>query len=313
VNWLNHTKSLNLDPAEVDLDDDTYLVPNYSDLPPLIASIEKLGMINTPVVQENSDGCLRPLLGRRRLQASVALGIDSLEVHVVPPDMPVREGFLLAFWDNYSHRPFDEACTAVIVRKLLDLFPRDFVAAEFLPLLGVHPRGPRLEQLRAVGTLDREMLSALACRQIHEKTAAILAECDDEGQRILFDLIQDLGMNANKNADLVETIVDLAVFQERPIGSFIDDKTARDILRDRDIPRPQRAERFRDLLRSWRTPDLVEKENRFRQWQRSLPAVPGVVIRHTKAFEDDHCKIEISARSREEVEIIVAAIREKLI
>ena len=226
--------------------------------------------------------------------------------------MPVREGFQLAFWDNYSHRSFDEACTAVIVGKALDLSPRDFVAAEFLPLLGVHPRGPRLEQLRAIGALDHEILNALACKQIHEKTAAILAECDDDGQRILFDLIQDLGMNANKNADLVETIVDLSVFQERPIGSFIDDKTARDILDHRDIPRPQRAERFREILRSWKTPDLVEKENRFRQWQRSLPAVPGVVIRHTKAFEDDHCKIEISARSREDVEMVMASIREKL-
>ena len=69
-----------------------------------------------------------------------------------------------------------------MVRRLLDLIPREVVADDFLPLLGVPARGPRLERLRAVGGLVHPVLQALSLGRIQEKTAFALSALSSEDQ-----------------------------------------------------------------------------------------------------------------------------------
>ncbi len=116
------------------LEDQTYLVPCYCDLSALVRSIEKVGVLNDPLVQERADGRVVPVAGRRRLQAAVALGWERVNVKMLPDEMSIADGFALAFWDNAPHRTFDTACTAVVVRRLLELFPREVAARNFCRL-----------------------------------------------------------------------------------------------------------------------------------------------------------------------------------
>lgn len=307
---LFDTRTTLFDPARADLRDRTYYIPCFADLVPLVKSIENVGILNPPLLQERADGKMIPLLGRRRLQVAQHLNLPKIEVRIVMGRMPESEGFALALWDNLGHRKFDAATTAVVVRRLLGLFSREVIANDFLPLLGIPAHGPRLERLSAIGGLDDASLQALAMGRIQEKTAFTLSSLSPEEQGALLELTEVLGMNANKSAEVISHLFDLSVFQNRPILEFLKEDEVQSMVRDQDIPVPERATRFRRLIRSWKFPELAKSEEEFREWHRTLTQSDRIVVRPSPGFESRNCTVEIRTKSREEAERILNALRE---
>ncbi len=277
----------------------------------MVDSIKRVGIINKPVVQEKSTGGLIPVLGRRRLKAASELGVISVESAIVPASMTEQDGFLVAFWDNV-HRISDPACLAVVVKRLLELFSQQFIAKEFLPILGVPPRGPRLEDLKALGGLEDTILQALSVGRIHEKTALLLAQLQPQERTALFAFSEELGLNANKKAEIIERLIDLSVFYSRPVLEFIKADESQAMLADQDVPVPERANRFRELLRSWNYPELVKKEAEFRGWCETLPRSDKLTVRPSRSFESDQCIIEIRADSRNRAEELIDRVKDIL-
>ncbi|MGO9571678.1 MAG: ParB N-terminal domain-containing protein [Desulfomonilaceae bacterium] len=310
MKWLANTRTALLDTHEIDLRDRAYCIPSFADLAPLVKSIDNVGILNQPLLQEQVGGKMVPVLGRRRLQAALQLGISRTEVRIISDRMSEAEGFVLALWDNLGHRTFDTASTAVVVRRLLDLMPREVVADDFLPLLRVPARGPRLERLRAIGGLGEPVLQSLALGRIQEKTAFILSALSSDEQGALLGLTDALGMNANKRAEVIGHLCDLATFHGKPVLEFLREEEARSVIHDEDIPVPERAARFRRLVRSWKFPELVNSEQEFQEWLRCLPESDRIVVRAAPGFESRECTIEIRTESREEAERIVNRLKE---
>jgi hypothetical protein len=236
----------------------------------------------------------------------------SVEVRVIPASMPEEDGFLIAFWDNVAHRRFDPACTAVVVKRLLELYPREVVAKQFLPILGVPPRGPRLEQLKALGGLEETVLQAVALGRIHEKTAFLMSRLQPHERSELLEFTESLGLNANKKAEVVERLIDLSIFHDRPVLEFVQTEDAQAALADRDIPLPERADRFRDLVRSWKFPELAKQEAESRAWTEALPHADRVSVRQSRSVEVERYDIEIRVDSRDDVEKLIDRIKEDL-
>jgi len=309
LNWLDHTRLRSLEPHEVNFEDITFYIPNYSDPFPLRKSIERVGILNRPVVQHLSNGII-PVLGRRRLQAAVAVGIREVDVLVVSSEMPATDGFLLAFMDNAANRIFDSAFNAVVVKRLLDLFPVDLVAREFLPILGVPLRGPRLERLRLLGNLEHHTLKWLADGRIVEKTAVLMAQLDPPNRALLLDVLDRLGMNANKNAEVVENLFDLSVYHAKPPADLLLDATVQELLIDNAVPTPEQAGRFRDLVRSWKFPELVDKERAFREWHANLPVSQNTKVRPAQSFETEECTVEIRVADRARAQRVLEMLKD---
>jgi len=248
--------------------------------------------------------------GRRRLEAAIHLGLDKVEVIVLPPEMPSDEAFRLGFWDNAAHRRFDVALAAVVVKRLFELYPLDVISGEFLPALGLAAKGPRLAHLRAVGALERSILQELAAGSIMEKTAAILAEVGNEDRKAVMELINALGTNANTNAEIAGNLFDLSVFHGRRISELLQEQCIREVLEDPDVARPAKASRVREILRSWKFPELVTEEKRFQRWCHELGLPRNVAVRPSQAFETRECTLEIKLKSREHARCLIEKLRE---
>lgn len=305
---LENMKRIFLNPDDVDLNDQTYLIPHFGDMEPLVKSVKAVGLINRPLVQERSDNRLVPVVGRRRLAAASIIGLNSIDARLAPPEMSEQAGYRMAFWDNCSRRPLDRAAAAVVVRRLMELFPVRTVADEFLPVLGIPARGPKLAALLKVGGLEESLLRAFAAGRIQERTAVLLSEMDRTDRTALCELIGRLGTNANKTAEIVSYLHDLSIMREQSVSELLHDDTAAVIVADDEIPLPERAQRFRDLLRSWKFPDLVDQERQFVAWKKALSLPTGVEVRPVEAFEGEECVLEIRVGSREEAERLVKLV-----
>ncbi len=309
MNSLDHITQAVIDPATVDLEDPAFLVPCFDPSGPLVQSVSVNGLICPPFVKQGANGRLVPVLGRRRLHAAVRLGLTSVDVRCVPAELPEAECFALAFWDNVGHRKLDTATVAFLTARLLDLFPEDRVIAEFLPVLGIAPKGPRLERLRVLGHLGLPVLEALAHGRIMEKTAYLIARLGSADRALVTNLIGVLGLNANKAAELVEDLTDLSVFNATPLAELVGDPAAREVLDADDLPVSERASRFRALVRSWKYPELSAREREFRQWLGSMSLPGNLSVRPTRSFEDPGCTVEIRVVSLEEAGQMIEKVR----
>ena len=119
---------------------------------------------------------LIPVLGRRRIEAAAKLDIRSIEVRVFSPSLSDENAFLMAFWDNLDRIKRAAGVRSYVIKRLLELIPREILAEKVLPVLDVPRKGPKLERLRKIGGLKLEILEALSSGRIQEKTAALLAE-----------------------------------------------------------------------------------------------------------------------------------------
>jgi ParB-like chromosome segregation protein Spo0J len=310
VSWQDRIESVTLDPFDVDLEDGSYYIPCFVPLDGLVKSVAAVGIVTPPVLQERSGQAPVPVLGRRRLRAAALAGRREVEARLLPEDMPESEAFALAFWDNLPHRTFDPATTAMVVKRLLELFSRDAVAATFLPTLGLKASGPRLERLRAVGSLEEPVLNALGTGRILERTAELLTHLSVDERTALFHLTQQLRLNSNKAAEVVEHLFDLSVFRETSVLELLRNEELSKTLDDSSVPVPEKAYQLRNLLLRWKFPELTKKEDQFRRRFGSVAASRKISIRHDPSFERDGLSIEINAKSWDEAERILERLRE---
>ncbi|MCA1961108.1 MAG: hypothetical protein LDL33_09940 [Desulfomonile sp.] len=305
MNWLDLTKTSIIDPSTVDLEDATCFIPCWSPLGPLLRSIQAVGILNPPLVQARHDGTFIPVLGRRRLTAARHLGLAETSARIAPPEMPPTYGFELAFRDNVAHRTLDPASTAVVVRRLLELFPRQEVADRFLPALGMRPEGPRLERLRKIGGLEPPVLEALGTGRLLERTAALLTQRLPSERLALLNFAERLKLNANRAAEVISNVIDLAVFALVGVGDILSDSQLALIVEDENRSAPEKAAAVRVRLRRWKLPELTRREQEFHE-RLGKHGVPGkITVRPTANFEDERCSIEINAESWDETEEVL--------
>jgi ParB-like chromosome segregation protein Spo0J len=266
-----------------------------------------VGIVNPPVVQRHPVRGIIPVIGRRRLQAVKSLGWQEILVRCISPDMPKEDGYRLSFWDNCT-RINDPATRACVVKRLLELFSRDVVCSDFLPSLGIPPKGPRVERLLRVGGLERPILEALAAGRLLEKTAVTLSYMEEPDRIPVLQLAQSLRLNANIADEIVGGLHDLAVIQQRHVSEITASDAIRSLLEDRDAPIPQRTAELRKLLRSMRFPDLDIREREFRTWYGNLDVPPKTKIRHAPAFDTEECTIEVRTAGGDEARKILEAL-----
>ncbi|MDQ1239586.1 MAG: ParB family transcriptional regulator, chromosome partitioning protein [Thermodesulfobacteriota bacterium] len=300
-NWLSHTRNMVVGLENCDLDDETYHVPCYSSLEPLMRSIERVGVLCKPVMQERLNGRLIPLLGRRRLKAARGLGMTEMPVSILPRDISEAECYELAFWDNIGHRELELPSKAFVVARLLEVFPRTDVASRFLSVLGITPWGPRIEELKLLAQLDREISSLLAAGRLKEKTALTIARISGLDQKVCVRLLDELKPNVNKAHELIAGLFDLSVTKGCGIDEIVQGSGIAGIIESNDSSPHEKIDMLRSWLKRMRCPELYQDELEFQEWLRRQPLPENVSIKPQQAFEDPGCTIEIRLQSKSEV------------
>ncbi len=304
MRWLPNVQAASLAPTSIDLADLRYYVPHYTPLDGLRASVRQVGVLNPPVVQRRGDS-LVPVLGRRRIEAAIELGLPSIDVRIIPEAMLEQDGFALAFWDNLGCGRFAPATLAYVVGRLCDLFKREEMVQVFFPALDLPAYGPKIERLRKIGLLDAYLLEAYAAGRLQEKTMILMTALSPGDRRRIFDLVQEFGLNGSKAAEVTAAIVDLSVSTAASVEAVIHQAEV-------NIPigagPHERAEGLRMALLKMRCPELVADKELFESRLQELSPPPEVTARPYQSFEKPGCVIEYRASSMEEAERVIESL-----
>lgn len=305
MSWRQNTRTLLIDPGEIDLSDTAYYLPCYDDIDDLVESVRQVGFLSQPVVTKNNAGRFIAVLGRRRLYAAVKANIGEAHILEIAPDVGNKTLIDLIFWDNLFRVRNNIVCMAVMTRKLTEVFEIGVVAEKYLPWIGVPRKGPRIERLKLLASLDERVLRALWHGKILEKTAALLAALTYEERSGMLDFIEYFGWNANKASEILQSILDISILAGRSTLETISEATARMEKERPDADVIEKASGMRTLIRAWKSKELVQEEISFEQWLENLVIPPNVQIRHAQSFESRSLIMEIRAGSKGEAVKII--------
>ncbi|KPK29397.1 MAG: hypothetical protein AMK69_06690 [Nitrospira bacterium SG8_3] len=264
------------------------------DLKPLIRSIEKFGLINSPIVTKDTEGRMEVVAGYRRILALK---------HLQWEDIPCRDlshlGFapveLLLFnlHDNLSTRPFNAVEKGMVLSRLDQYISREEVLRDFMPLLDLPCHGHTLEMFLGLEKLEQPIKESLVNRRISFQTAKAFVHMKPESRATLFNWITGVGLNANQQSQFLAYTADISIRDQKEIPELLEEEEILDILNDVNLNNPQKAKRLLNFLKSRRFPLLTRSEKRFREKSTGLGLPDGVSISHPPFFEDPDYRLEI--------------------
>jgi len=274
-----------IDLKNIDHNDRLFLLSYGYNLGPLKDSIKQIGVINPPLVRQESDTTYQIICGYKRVHALRELGVASTYCTIVFPATGDAESFLLSFYDNVSHREFNSIEKSMAITRLLNYFSEEKIVSDFLPLLKLQPHSTQLETLKPLSTLASAIKDAILAGTIDVRTALKLALLDRLSREACSRLIITLRLSLSKQTALMEYVSESALRENLSIGEVINSPHIRFILEDERLNLPQKGEAVMSFLRKRRFPQLTAKEEEFKQGLRKLRLPPDVCLKHPPFFE----------------------------
>ena len=280
--------------TQIDLEDTTFLITFLPELEPLLASVQRVGLLEPLLVRERDNGRHQLICGFKRAEALRLLAVPEAETFVYPPGaLDDRQALMLQVGHNLT-RPLNLVEKAQALEKLLAFGAHEReVIDQYLPLFGLQPNVRMLKQLTELLSLERGLQEYLVRKSLSLSTSVLFLDLDKKGQKAILPLLQALRPGENRVKEIISFLREVSLRDEVPIASLLAREAIGEILGDQETPRPQRVEQLRRVLKEMRFPRLTAMEDKFSEYKRSLSLPPQISFYPPPFFEGEQFKMEL--------------------
>jgi len=252
-----------VDPNKIEDFPGPYCMSFGFDIRPLAQSIDRVGLVNCPLLIENKNAELTVILGYRRIATrklnEVEKGMALNRLHSQVPGKEMLEVYM----------------------PLLELPANESTLLFFI----------NLEQ-----ELDAEIKEYLVQKKISLQTAKMLLKMEPDERSHVFNFMSNIKLNINQQKQLIDNIIDLSVIENKPAHELLNEPSLKGILVNKHSNNPQKAKAILKLLRGRRFPSLVKAEKAFKKKVSSLDLPKFASIHAPPYFEEPHYRLEVLFR-----------------
>jgi hypothetical protein len=297
--------------AKIDLEDTQFLITFLPELNPLLASIKLVGLLEPLFVREKGGGRVQLICGFKRAETLCHLAVSEAEAFVYPQGaLDDLQAILLTLGHNLS-RPLNLVEKARALEKLLAFgCPEREVSDRYLPLFGLQPNARILKQLTELLSLEQCLQEYLVRKDLSLSVSTLFRHLDKEGQVAIFPLLEALGPGENRVKEIISYLREISLRDGVPIAALIAKKEIGELIDDQGIPRPQRLEHLRRVLKDMRFPRLTAMENTFAEYKRSLSLPPQISFHPPPFFEGEEFKMELRFKDFRAFRELVTRLRQ---
>lgn len=264
------------------------------DLADLLNSIEKVGILNPPLVVRGEGKTIEIVTGFRRIHALKKLGCDSAAcIDLSNTGYSDLELLLLNLHENLTIREFNDVEKSMVLVRLMRYLPRDEIEKIYTKTLKIN-RPEDLDLLVRVDKFDPAVKKSIADKKISLSVAGILSNRDSNTRILLGSLLTYLNLSINYQVQLIDYLIDISHKKQTSISDLLNSNEIKAVLEDENINIPQKAKSFMDTLRNMRYPVISRAEKDFRATIAKIPLPKGVRIKHPPFFEAPGFTAEIS-------------------
>jgi len=272
-------------------------------LKPLIQSIERVGLINFPIVIENRQGKMTIIIGYRRILALKSLGWDKIPCKILSKsDLTPIECLILNLNDNIAIRKLNDVEKGMVLSRLENYINRTEILKQYMPMLDLPPHEPTLVFfVKLEKGLEKDIKEYFVQGHLSLGTAKVLLEMDLESKKRVFHLISSIRFNINQQAQLVDYLFDLSHIYNKSIPDILREHPFKSICSDTRMNNPQKAKAFLQQLRAKRLPTLHQAEMTFKNKALRLHLPKGIKINAPPYFEAPYYNLKVSFKDGKEL------------
>lgn len=273
------------------------------DIRPLAQSIDRVGLVNCPLLIENKNAELTVILGYRRVQALKTLGWDRIPCGVLSEaEVSPLECLFLNLYDNLATRNLNEVEKGMVLNRLHSQIPGKEMLEVYMPLLELPSNEPTLLFfIKLEQELDTEIKEYLVQKKISLQTVKMLLKMESDERSHVFNFMSNIKFNINQQKQFIDNIVDLTVIENKSAHELLNEPPLKMILVNKHSNNPQKAKAILKLLRGRRFPSMVKAEKAFKKKVSSLDLPKSASIHAPPYFEEPHYRLEVLFREGREL------------
>ncbi len=286
VQWVNI--------SDIPIEPGPYCMSFGFEVEPLVRSIERIGLINSPLLA-SAAGRFEIITGYRRIVAWKTLGRDMIPCRVLPSHSKTPlELFCINLHENLCVRSFNPVEIAMILSRMSSWLEQSDIRKHYMPILGLSSRDTTLDfYLDLDRKFDNDIKKAVAQGDLSLYSAARFIEMDSESRDCLFQSILKLKLNVNQQKYFIDYIIDISYNYNQKIFEVLNMKSLQEIDKDPHMNNPQKAHAALRILKTRLFPRLTEAEESFNRTMAALSLPEGVRITAPAGFEGPHYRMEL--------------------
>lgn len=272
-------------------------------------SIQRAGLVE-PVIVKSDGQAFILVTGWRRVEASRKFGLKEIMALVMPSELTDLTLFSLAFFESYPKKNFSLAEKALIIKKFIEFgLSREEIIEEFLARLELPPERQTVDLLSQLACLDWALLS------IHRggwklSTARLFLTFLSEEREAIIGLSE--AFNHNQQAELIELLFILKKRRKVGLDTILTEEELKPLVRAARERKPRAGLELLAALRERAFPLVTEINREIQAALRQINPPVNSRLDYDHSLEKSSLSISFEARTREEMELVVEQLKQKL-
>ena len=251
----------------------------------LLFSINKIGIVNPPMLLVSRYNGFEIVSGLRRILACSVLGISDIPVYVVK-DKNRRELFLQTLFENYAGRSFNQVELAMAVVRIDQFFPIQD-ALKLLSFLDVKASEDTIEFCRwLVEKVPDNFKIMIAQGRISQKFLFNLKHLSQSDALALMELCTRLQLGQNYQNEVFSILRDLSLLRNQEISALLKEFGIWEIL-SKKLTLQQKTKLIIERLREERSPRIKKSKEQVYELIKGLKLENGISLDLNPSFEED--------------------------
>jgi len=268
----------------IDSEDNTYRVTTKTKLDDLINSINKVGLINPPLLIAKGSAFII-ICGFCRIEACRYLGWAALEAKILDSDIGRLQCAKIAIADNTTQRQLNliEKSKAL---SMLSLFYKDSISLSTAALeLGLPENPDLIKKIKNICCLPLFVQDRILSNSIPLSIAVELGMLEHDAATLLANLFHEFKLSLNKQKEIITLIKEIAFLEKISIMEALRKCDFPDILNRDDIDRTQKTQIIRAYLKQRRFPEITRAKREFENNVKELKLGSGIKLIQPADFE----------------------------
>lgn len=260
-----------------------------------MSSISLVGLLNPPFLAKKGSK-YTIISGFRRINACIALGIETLDARIVDEAHSFSDLACLAITENSLQRALNIVETSRACQLLLSAQQDRQELITISQSLGLSPHIASLKKIAAVSRMPAKVQEGLVKGAISLPTAIEMEKLPKENAAAFTDVFLNLKTSLNIQRELLSVITDICERDDVSVPDFFNRQEIREIFSNEKIDGPLKAKQLRAFVKRCRFPGLSKVEQEFNHRLRALKLQPGIQVRPPKFFESESYLVTLSVK-----------------
>ncbi len=289
-----------IDLSSINTEDYTFRITTEVNINDLVNSIDKLGIINLPLLIEKRSYYII-VCGFRRIKACKSLGRRRVEAMILDHETKMLDCIKIAVTDNAFQRPLNLVEKSRSINMLSNFFKDSNSLAKEMSKLGLTESQSSVDKIINICHFPWAIQNAIISNTISLTMALELVKLPNDSVADFVKLFENLKLSLNKQREITTFVKEIALRDNIPILKVLKDKRLLEILNKKDFDRNQKTRKIRIYLKQRRFPALTEAEKSFEKHKKKLNLASGAKLIPPDNFEDKTYTLQFSFKNLNEL------------